>query len=194
MAIRETLLSLGFERHVRPARDAVWLIPPVCSVQAGPFIMGSDCEKDSQARSNECPQHVVSLPTFEIAIYPVTVAEYALALSARAFGVEQPDNWEEKSQFPSHPVSGLTWYDALAYAHWLTDMTGEHWRLPTEAEWEKAARGQDGRIYPWGDTWDPENVSIWEEATTPADRATQPFGAPMPIDAHPLGASPYGVL
>jgi len=78
----------------------------------------------------------------------------------------------------------VTWPDAVAYCHWLTKTTGRTYRLPTEAEWEKAARGTDGRIYPWGNEWDPKLVNTAEGDL----RDTTPVGA------YPAGASPYGLL
>lgn len=156
--------------------------------------MGSDSTRDPQAFPNELPQHVVSLPAFSIAQFPVTVAEFALALSARAVGLEEPDNWASQKLSLLNPVHGLTWYDAIAYARWLADLTGERWRLPTEAEWEKAARGTDGCIYPWGDIWDSEKANIWQERATPTAQAPHTYGATTPVDAFPQGASPYGAF
>jgi formylglycine-generating enzyme required for sulfatase activity len=156
--------------------------------------MGSDSTHDPQAFPNELPQHVVSLPAFEMAMFPVTVAEFALALSAGAVGLEEPDNWASQSASLLNPVYGLTWYDAIAYACWLAALTNEYWRLPTEAEWEKAARGTDGHIYPWGDNWDSERVNIWQERVTLATQSPQAYGKTTPVDAFPLGASLYGVL
>ncbi len=146
--------------------------------------MGSADTRDPLALPEEFPQHIVSLPTYEIGRYPVTVAEYAYALAAGAPGLLAPVNWAQQREFLLHPVSGLTWYDAVAYARWLAAQAGEHWRLPTEAEWEQAARGTDGRIYPWGDTWDPDRANALRGNS----------GETTAIDAHPLGASPYGVL
>jgi formylglycine-generating enzyme required for sulfatase activity len=116
-----------------------------------------------------------------MAMFPVTVAEFALALSAGAVGLEEPDNWASQSASLLNPVYGLTWYDAIAYACWLAALTNEYWRLPTEAEWEKAARGTDGRIYPWGDNWDSERVNIWQERVTPATQAPQAYGKRRPL-------------
>jgi len=85
---------------------------------------------------------------------------------------------------PDHPVTRISWKAALAYAAWLTQVTGEPWRLPTEEEWEKAARGTDGRSYPWGNTWDPSRANT--EESGPGDTT--------PVGAYPTGASPYGAL
>jgi formylglycine-generating enzyme required for sulfatase activity len=84
----------------------------------------------------------------------------------------------------NHPVGGVSWDDAVAYTAWLADLTGDPWRLPTEAEWEKAARGTDGRIYPWGDKFDKKRCTTSESGK----------GTTTPVGSHPSGASPYGVL
>jgi formylglycine-generating enzyme required for sulfatase activity len=116
----------------------------------------------------------------------VTVAEYAFAV--RAGGVPEPKpfrriTWADQLSTIDHPVISISWLDAVSYSLWLSDLTGVAWCLPTEAEWEKAARGTDGRVYPWGNKWDPDC------ANTPDGGA---LGA-TPIDAYPSGRSPYGV-
>jgi formylglycine-generating enzyme required for sulfatase activity len=163
--------------------------------------MGTDPEHDVPTKPHHwprpgVPQHQVDVPTFLIARYPVTVAEYAYALQAGAPAVEEPVNWSFQCDHPTHPVHGLTWDDALGYADWLSRMSSTVWRLPTEAEWEKAARGTDGRLYPWGNAWDPgrANVSGWQKwHGSPAGQDDVSEGTSS-VDAYPLGASPYGVL
>lgn len=194
MAFSESLMALGFKPHARPTAGLSWFTPPVCAIPAGPFVMGSDRERDPLAFADEFPRHVVSLPAYEIGRYPVTVAEYACAVSAGVPAIPEPVNWAWQREFPMHPIAALTWYEAAAYARWLTEQTGDHWRLPSEAEWEKAARGNDGRIYPWGDTWDPEKANVWEQKTTADAQELGTLGETTAIDAYPLGASPYGVL
>ena len=83
-----------------------------------------------------------------------------------------------------HPVVCVSWQDATAYAAWLAKLTGQPWRLPTEAEWEKAARGTDGRIYPWGNTWDKARANTNDGGP----------GTTTPVGAYAArgDASPYG--
>jgi formylglycine-generating enzyme required for sulfatase activity len=190
----EVLRQLGFQLQFHRSSQIPYLLPPLCTIPAGAFLMGSNPAVDEQAQPEECPQHAVWLPTYHIGKYPVTVAEYAYAIEAKAPGVMKPrgmnleEFWEEQLMHPTRPVYGLTWYDALGYAHWLGHMTGQAWRLLTEAEWEKAARGTDGRIYPWGNQWDAGNANtLWDESQS-GDQST------TPIDTYAHAASPYGVV
>src|SRR5262249_2779754 len=150
------LARLGYQ-GLAPGGVAA-LVPPTCAVSAGEFLMGSDPKRDRAAWDDERPQHRVTLPGYEIARYPVTVAEYVRFV--RAAGPGSPRNqltWEQQLDGrPDHPVVNVSWRDAVAYAAWLARATGRPWRLPSEAEWEKAARwdGRAARIYPWGDAFD----------------------------------------
>lgn len=156
--------------------------------------MGSDPAVDEYTQPEECPQHSVWLPTYSIAQYPVTVADYACAIQAQAPGVIKPGGlqleslWKAQLMHPTKPVYGLTWYDACGYAHWLTCMTGQEWRLPTEAEWEKAARGTDERVYPWGNQWDPRNTNMLQDE----DESLSQFITP--INTYKHAASPYEII
>ncbi|WIG61481.1 MAG: hypothetical protein OJF49_004229 [Ktedonobacterales bacterium] len=175
-----TLAQRGFTGWVV---DGVEVIrPPVCPVPAGAFLMGSDPARDPQATDAEFPQRMVQVAAFEIGQYPVTVAEYAYAVKAQA-ARPLPD-WQKQVMRPDHPVTQISWKTALAYAAWLTQVTGEPWRLPTEEDWEKAARGTDGRIYPWGNVWEPARANT--EDGGPGDTT--------PVGAYPGGVSPYGAL
>jgi iron(II)-dependent oxidoreductase len=140
-------------------------------VPAGEFWMGSEEDDD------EKPRHRVYLDAYYIDKYAVTNILYERFMSAANRGT--PLFWDDsKFNGPSQPVVGVTWHDADAYCKWAGK------RLPTEAEWEKAARGTDGRKYPWGDQWDPSR----------ANSAESKLGKSTPVGSYPGGASPYGAL
>lgn len=136
-------------------------------VPAGEFIMGSNDGDDS-----EWPEHKVYLDGYWIYKYEVTVAQYRKF--CRATGRKMPDaprwGWRD-----DHPIVNVSWDDVTAYAKWAGA------RLPTEAEWEKATRGTDGRRFPWGNEWDKS-------------RCTYNLGSPVPVGRYPSGASPYGCM
>lgn len=156
------------------------IIPPLITVPAGAFLMGSDKQRDGRATRAELPQQIVTLEAFEIATYPLTVAEYADFLQATNHAA--PEEWGNQQHRPDHPVVYVSWMDVLAYAQWLAQVTGYSWRLPSEAEWEKAARGTDGRIYPWGDDWDKTRANTRDGGP----------GTTTPVGSYPSGMSPFG--
>ncbi len=115
------------------------------TIQAGSFRMGSDA-----GRPNERPTHEVWVDEFGIAVTPVTREEYQLFLDTT--GHEPPRYWED-SRFadPHQPAVAVSWFDAVAYCEWLSARLGGRFRLPTEAEREKASRGdREGEDFPWG--------------------------------------------
>ena len=154
--------------------ESEWYLPDdellgFIEVAGGPFTMGSDPALDRLAFDIERwsptePQGVVEVPTFYMGRYEVTVAQYAAFVRRSGHAVVEPAALDAP---PDHPVANVSWTDALAYARWLDEelrtgeatppavsaLLSEGWRitLPTEAQWEKAARGDDGRIYPWGE-------------------------------------------
>jgi formylglycine-generating enzyme required for sulfatase activity len=202
------------------------IIPLTMSVQAGDmalipsgaFLMGSlDGEAD------EHPVHQVHVDAFYIDRHPVTNADYARFLNMFGNRVEGGKRWLDidgplsswlckirkkegryvpKPGYENHPVVKVSWYGATAYARWVGK------RLPTEMEWEKAARGVDGRVYPWGDEWDRNkcNSASWwigEDVITGDDRAKKfeprweeewrgKQVMTTPIAQFKDGASPYG--
>jgi formylglycine-generating enzyme required for sulfatase activity len=179
------LAELGFE--ARKLAGVEMIVPPLCTVPAGEFLMGSDPKRDRDAGNGEKPQHPVMLDAFQIGRYPVTVAEYACAVRAKAiskpWGNQRSEmDWQAQLDGLDHPVVYVSWPDAVAYARWLAQMTGQPWRLPSEAEWEKAARGTDGRIYPWGDAFDETRLDDIGIVVRPT----------IPVGSYPTGASPYG--
>jgi hypothetical protein len=120
-------------------------------VPAGEFLMGSDPAKDKDAQSDEQPQHRVYVSEFFIGKYPITNEQYAVFVKAAKH--RAPGHWDNgkiPAEKNNHPVVYISWDDAAAFCQWLSQASGQSFRLPTEAEWEKAARGADGWIYPWG--------------------------------------------
>jgi formylglycine-generating enzyme required for sulfatase activity len=166
-------------------------------VPAGPFLMGSDKAIDPLAFDNERwsaahPQGMVDLPTFYIGRYEVTVGQYKAFVDATK---HRTDDQALRAP-PTHPVANISWPDALAYCRWLEEMLkaspatppvlrrllSDGWRfdLPNEAQWEKAARGADGRIFPWGSEPRPE-------------RANYGGGAPAPVGSFACPECPFGL-
>jgi formylglycine-generating enzyme required for sulfatase activity len=131
----------------------------------------------------------VTLPTYQFGAYPVTVAEYACAVRAKA--VREPGKWNDQLKKLDHPVVYVSWQDAMAYAAWLAKVTSQPWRLPTEAEWEKAARGTDGRIYPWGSQWDKSRANTTDggQGGTTAVGQYAERGDASPYGAHDLAGN-----
>ena len=135
-------------------------LPHLVLIPEGDFLAGEDRLR-------------VHLPAYWLALYPVTNAEYARFVEQTGHAAEA---WPpEKAQ---HPVVSVSWDDAQAYCRWA-DL-----RLPTELEWEKAARGSDGRVYPWGDDWDESRCR------TDANRGDEETCA---VTDYPQGASPWGM-
>ena len=177
------LQALGFRAFSIGGQDVI--IPPVNRIPEGAFLMGSDPLHDPLFLADETPQHTVSLQRYEIGSYPLTVAEYHCFLQAT--GYQEPRElystaWSDQCQHPEHPVTCITREDAQTYAHWLSQRTGQLWRLPTEAEWEKAARGSNGWVYPWGNGWNPLWLNWYGEG--PADIT--------PVGMYRHNRSPYG--
>jgi formylglycine-generating enzyme required for sulfatase activity len=160
--------------------------PELILIPAGKFLMGSDPQIDRYAKDNEQPQHLLHVPAYSIAKTPVTNAQYAAFVQATRH--RPPQHWAGTTKSPqsieNHPVVYVSWQDAAAYCRWLAHVTKKPYRLPTEAEWEKAARGTDGRIYPWGNERDATRCNAYE-----SDK-----GATTPVGSYLSGASPYGVL
>ena len=169
------------------------IVPPTCTVPAGPFTMGGDPEAYNYA-SRGTPKVALTLGAFQIGTYPVTVAEYACAVLAEA--VPAPTtagnvSWAVQQQRLDHPVVCVSWGQAMDYAAWLAQVTGQPWRLPSEAEWEKAARGTDGRVYPWGNQWDNAraNTNTGGPGTTTAVGAYAEKGDASPYGVHDMAGN-----
>ena len=154
--------------------------PEMIRIPKGEFLMGSTDEQVKKLieegfgenwAESEKPQHSIKLPEYWISKYPITNAQYAVFVEESSDRV--PRYWDD-GKFPeelsSHPVVGVSWHDAIAYCDWLSLKDGKRYNLPSEAEWEKAARGDSGLIYPWGDRFDPQKCNTSESnigTTTP---------------------------
>ena len=144
-----------------PPPEAARLVfePQMVKIPAGKFLMGSTKEQlvpsvysnEQDWLQSEMPQHEIGLSEYSIGKYPITNREYQEFVKSR--GYAPPRGWDG-NQFPSgrgdHPVVNVSWEDAVTYCKWLSEQTTKLYRLPTEAEWEKAARGTNGFIWPWG--------------------------------------------
>ena len=150
-------------------------------VPAGPFLFGSD---DGDA--DERPRRRLSTSAFEIDRTEVTRADYARCVAARRCKPVPAALAGPADADPQLPVTFVAWADAQAYCRYAGG------RLPTEAEWEKAARGTDGREYPWGDEAACERAN-WGNFEGEGPCAGRNPGRPVAVGKYPTGASPYGV-
>ena len=156
-----------------PTKQWVFIEQTV-KIPAGPFARGTNSMKsDVQNR----PEHIVNLPEYEIDKFLVTNSQYARYVAQT--GQRVPLNWSD-GRFPPekvmHPVTMISWFDAKGYCGWMGK------RLPSEAEWEKAARGDDKRRWPWGNVMDTARLNTYYNV-----------GATTAVDTYKNGVSPYGV-
>lgn len=203
--------STALAAELRQTDRTMALIP------AGEFLMGAP--GGSEGFSDEQPQRLVFLSAFRIDRHEVTNAEYLRFVQVTGHAIPVNSNpavtvWEQGAPLPgteSHPVVNVSWHDAVAYCRWASK------RLPTEAEWEKAARGTDGRRYPWGNEWDltlANSASYWagrtiefssgeewkafwvngEGARISKERGIKGEVLTLPVGSFPQAASPYGLL
>ena len=159
-------------------------------IPAGEFKMGTTPEQEQWLKDrgwwydwmkNERPDHTVYLDAYYIDKYEVTNAQYGEFMKATERSA--PEFWNN-SRFnqPDQPVVGVTWHDAEAYCKWAGK------RLPTEAEWEKAARGTDGRQFPWGNEAPTCEYAVMDDGGNGCGK-----DKPWPVGSKPKGVSPYGV-
>jgi formylglycine-generating enzyme required for sulfatase activity len=190
--------------------------PEVVVIPAGPFLLGSAAINPLRSEHEPDVAELELSYSYAIAVYPVTVGQFRPFITAGAYaqrrywtdagwqvsaGRSQPDHWHDREWAGDDrlPVVGISWYEADAYARWLSQTTGRLYRLPSEAEWEKAARGglvvPDGqggvtenalpaREWPWGDEAPDERRLNFDSM----------IGRTSPAGDYPAGASPYGAL
>ena len=165
-------LELGVGSTMSSEKDGMILV----YVPAGEFSMGND-----SGWQEESPIHTVNLDAFWIDRTEVTNAMYAKCVQEDSCA--QPSNTTrfDDANYADHPVVYISWHDANQYCAWAGR------RLPTEAEWEKTARGTDERVFPWGDAIDCSLANYWGEENGCVDDTT-------PVGNYPDGASPYGAL
>jgi formylglycine-generating enzyme required for sulfatase activity len=193
----DTLARLGDLRF----REDFWFLLDesllgFVEIPAGEFLMGSDPEKDGISEEDEEPQYTAYLPTYYIARYPVTVGQFRSFIEDSGY---KPSDFNCLNDIPTHPVRLITWYDALDYCHWLTGKlvghknlplklrelfcTGWQVSLPSEAEWEKAARGSGGNIFPWSNKFEENKANTLEAS----------IGDTSTVGCFPAGISTYGI-
>lgn len=170
-------------------------------VPAGEFLMGS---REIEGYGDEHPQHKVFLDAYRIGKYEVTNAQFAKFVQAS--GYKPQGDWRHfywgqltapgyPEKYPDYPVINVTCNDAQAFCQWAGKTYG--WKgchLPTEAQWEKAAKGTQGYCYPWGDDWDPLRCNHWYGPRRSGMLNLYSGRGTVPVGSFPSGASPYGAM
>jgi formylglycine-generating enzyme required for sulfatase activity len=200
----------GYPTIRRSVQTRVYRYPQMILIPEGQFTMGNgsaDPYVDDQSAQDEKPRHTHPTDAYYIGKYELRVDEYRAFVEDNGYdknkywgttgwlvkedmGLGEPLYWDDPSfcgpNKQDHPMIGLCWYEAEAFCNWLTDVSGETWRLPSEAEWERAARGDsDDRYLPWGNVW---NVDYSNNRNDTIDTAkTSPVGL-----YSPSGDSPWG--
>lgn len=175
--------------------DVSALLPRFCQVPAQAFLMGTTKRELSplarlyggtrESYREETPQTSLTLPAFEMAQLPVTNDLYAHFVAQT--GARAPIVWrgaQPSAALARLPVVDVSWHEAQQFCAWLSEICGVRYRLPSEAEWEHAARGGDARSFPWGETFQPHLAHTRESAK----------GLVSVDEAEADGASPYGLL
>lgn len=153
---------------------------PLVKVPDGRFLMGT-IPTGLRKSDHEEPQREVTLDTYYIGKHLVTNAQFSKFVEATKYPLPRFYT-DPRFNSPNCPVVGITWYDTQAFLAWIEELASDSYRLPTEAEWEKAARGTDGREYPWGDQWESSKANTSESRIK---RLT-------PVGNYPDAVSVYG--
>ncbi len=187
IALRVRIAAGGVLGHIGDPRLGKMVVIP-----AGKFIMGEGNE-----------QHELVLPAYQMGKYPVTNTEFARFIEAGGYQYKrwwtkagwqevgqkqnEPRYWQDvRFNKPNQPAIGLSWYECVAYCRWLSTETGQPYRLPTEAEWEKAARGVEGEVYPWGNEFEANRLNARE--------GDQKVCTSTPVGIYPTGVSSFGLF
>jgi formylglycine-generating enzyme required for sulfatase activity len=183
-------LGRAGDSRLDPTRQDRWIHVP-----EGDFVMGAQSDGDDaanydpEALRDEGPVHQVHLESFHIGRFPVTVADFERFIQDDGYQnprwwkdfdsrtTTEPLDWARQYEHPNRPVVGVDWYEANAYAKWASG------RLPTEAQWERAARGNDARIYPWGR----------DRPTSQHLNCGNTHGGPTPVGLFVPGSGPNGI-
>ena len=169
-------------------KDSIIEVPKLVLIEAGGFDMGINSIEEKNILeeypyhkneiNSEFPKQQIKLDSFYISKYEISNSEYRTFLDST--GYSEPLYWnDERFNNPNQPVVGISWYDAMAYCNWLSEITNKRFRLPTEAEWEKAAKGNIDRKYPWG------NSPISKEKA----KYSSPYESPSLIWSFPNGVN-----
>jgi formylglycine-generating enzyme required for sulfatase activity len=167
---KQEMTAAAFVKMSADVREA---IGRMIKIPAGEFFYGEGKDKKKMPLSD-----------YELGIYPITNAEYKEFIASKS-DYKTPKDWKDGT-YPEgkqdHPVVNVSFFDAQAYCEWRSKKEGMTYRLPSEEEWEKAARGTDGRQYPWGDEFDKDKCNTSESG----------IGTTTPVNKYPDGVSPYG--
>ena len=162
---------------------------PLMTVAKGAFLMGTISGTNNAKSEEEEPQRKVTLPSYLMGQYPITNIQYHQFVDDTNC---QTPAYVDDSRFnqPHFPVTGISWLETENFLNWLNQLTKGTYRLPTEAEWEKAARGDTGQQYPWAELVDDAIISEWDPSkgnfgNTKLKRLTA-------VNQYPSGISPYG--
>ena len=187
--------------------------PEMIRIPAGPFLFGSTQKERTEFESyaQEIEQCTETINVCYIGKYEISNEAFGLFIIDGGYknsAVWSKEGWQFKEKYawkeprrwmdshyrlPSHPVCAVSWYEAEAYCNWLKSKTGKPYRLPTEKEWEKAARGTDSRIFPWGNNWDSSRCNLMSDQADGRYKDNVDNNIyTSPVDALPEGASPYG--